>query len=92
MRARARWPALGDRGGPFASGGKTFMYAAIGDDGMRPVVWGLGRTESAAMRDARSQLHEAGCESEIHAAQIDRARVARIRAGDVEASDLVRAR
>lgn len=30
-------------------------YAAIGTDGMREVVWGLGSTEAAAEADAREQ-------------------------------------
>lgn len=34
------------------------MFAAIGDDGMRPVVWGLGRTERAAIREARRWLRD----------------------------------
>jgi len=30
-------------------------YAAIGTDGIRPVVWGLGETEGAAGTEARIQ-------------------------------------
>jgi hypothetical protein len=34
----------------------TSMFVAVGDDGMRPVVWGLGSTEQLALADARQQL------------------------------------
>lgn len=32
------------------------MYVVVGTDGTRPVVWGIGRTESAAREDARIHL------------------------------------
>ena len=36
----------------------TRYYAAIGDDGARPVVWGCGRTRGAARRDAHQWLSD----------------------------------
>lgn len=30
-------------------------FAAIGNDGMRPVVWGVGESEEAARQDAANQ-------------------------------------
>lgn len=36
--------------------GNRNAFVAIGDDGVRPVVWGIGDTEYAAAADARDQL------------------------------------
>lgn len=34
---------------------KAFWFAAVGNDGSRRVVWGMGSTEDKAMDDARTQ-------------------------------------
>ena len=34
------------------------QIAAVGNDGVRPVVWGLGATEDEAEADAREHLSE----------------------------------
>lgn len=34
-------------------------YLAVGDDGMRPVVWGIGKTHNEAIEDARRELSAA---------------------------------
>lgn len=70
-------------------------FAAIGTDGKRPVVWGVGvhRDPKIAEQDALIEgEHEAReqCEARLllRAVPIDAARYARIVAGDVDASDL----
>lgn len=65
------------------------MFAAIGDDGTRPVVWGLGSTEEAATADARSELREAGVRSELtHVVQVTARQAASIRQGVVSVEAL----
>jgi hypothetical protein len=64
------------------------MYAAIGTDGTRYVVWGLGKTEDDAEHDAASQDTEEPVEI-VAIAPVDAERAARIEAGDVAADDLV---
>jgi hypothetical protein len=66
-------------------------FAAIGSDGTRPVVWGLGATENEAIADARGEL--AKCEpherdEDLRVVPVSDDRAARIDAGDVDASDL----
>ena len=39
--------------------GKRGYFVAVGDDGMRPVVWGIGTSEAAALRDAVNWTPEA---------------------------------
>lgn len=63
------------------------MIAAIGTDGVRPVVWGLGATADEAIADAGDQ-EDVG-EQTFVTVEVDAARVARIACGDVDASDLV---
>ena len=58
-------------------------WAAVGDDGTRPVVWGLGGTSAAALRDARTQLRQADAGSELSTSKIAKAQDAHVRAGDV---------
>lgn len=67
------------------------VIAAIASDGARMVVWGLGTTEAAAEADARAQdFGGAEFEPESYVFRVlDAERCARIRAGDVEAGDLV---
>ena len=36
----------------------TSKFAAVGSDGIRDVVWGIGETEEAALMDARSELDQ----------------------------------
>lgn len=67
-------------------------FIAIGDDGLRPVVWGMGDTEDAAIEDARVWLAEAvgtgkRLEREVEALTVRAANakeVARVEAGDLE--------
>ena len=59
------------------------MIAAIGSDGTRPVVWGVGRTERSARRDAESGGGDARC-----CVEVDRATVARIRRGEIHCAAL----
>lgn len=65
-------------------------YAAIGTDGTRYVVWGLGASEETAEADARAEADAAACDPELRCTvAIGAERVARIQAGDVSADDLV---
>ena len=60
------------------------MIAAVGNDGVRQVVWGLGRTARAAIADALFEGGECGVvagELETHPVTADEVR--RIRAGEV---------
>lgn len=63
-------------------------YAAVGTDGTRQVVWGLGDTEEEALADAATELREQGCTSELRTVGINEARRSRVQGGDVEANDL----
>jgi len=63
-------------------------FAAIGTDGVRPVVWGLGDNEDDALAEAHSQLREAAPEwneghNELTVHPVTDAQVARIQTGDV---------
>lgn len=40
--------------------GARKMYVAVGDDGWRPVVWGLGRTLQQALREAHDNIDAFG--------------------------------
>ena len=60
-------------------------FAAIGTDGMRPVVWGVGSTEEAAVADAWRWVED---REELRVVAISAERRATIEAGDVSASDL----
>lgn len=40
-------------------------YVAIGTDGLRPVVWGTGDTEDAALANARNELPEDDQDDEL---------------------------
>lgn len=65
----------------------TTTYAAIGTDGTRNVVWGIGSTESAALADAAEQD---GAPDELTTRTITTADVEAIEAGDVDAASLGR--
>lgn len=61
-------------------------FAAVGDDGTRPVVWGLGDTEAQARRDAEDQAYEFDCSTGIltlHEISDELAR--RIETGEIDA-------
>jgi hypothetical protein len=64
-------------------------FAAIGDDGRRPVVWGVGDTVEQADEDAYDNLERSECTSEIQIIEVSEERYARIVGGDVDASDIV---
>lgn len=66
---------------------QKYGYAAIGDDGLRPVVWGLGLTREQAERDALDNEGDWD-----HVVPITMEQYARIEAGDVDASALLAAR
>ena len=55
------------------------VYAAVGTDGMREVVWGVGVDRDAALQDCESQDIAQSCE--VH--EITEAQRAIVLAGDV---------
>ena len=61
------------------------MFAAVGNDGTRPVVWGLGSTEEEALADARRELGELEGEAdhELDCHAISEEQAATVRAGHV---------
>lgn len=59
------------------------MIAAVGTDGRRPVVWGMGATEEEALVDARTHLEAGDCESYLECHAITEAQAEVVRAGDV---------
>ena len=67
-------------------------FAAIGTDGRRPVVWGLGDTEAAALADGQDELRETGGydprDPALRMVPVSDERAATILAGDVSADDL----
>jgi hypothetical protein len=71
------------------------MYVAIGSDGTRDVVWGMGESEEQALEQARDNLNSVECEGaegcELRMQEIGGADVAAIEAGDVDAASLGRA-
>lgn len=73
---------------------ELIYVAAVGTDGMRPVVWGMGSgptrdmAASEALSEARHQLREAGCSSDLDTVRISPADRERIDGGDVSADDL----
>lgn len=65
------------------------MFAAIGTDGTREVVWGLGATVEEAEQDAREGASNADCDPDLVRTVPVSADVAeRIRAGGVVAAEL----
>lgn len=70
------------------------LYAAIGSDGMRPVVWGTGRTEEEALDDASGEWAEnvangvTGSEPKYVAYSITAEMLRQIKLGYVDAVDL----
>jgi hypothetical protein len=73
---RAAVDAAGQAGG-------IARFAAIGTDGRRQVVWGLGDTDASALRDAEQNLRESDCVSELHVEPITNEQREIIEAGDV---------
>ena len=67
-------------------------YAAIGTDGIRDVVWGLGETAEAAIEEAREGLRQDGTSDtvELSTREISAGDVAAVEAGDVDAERLGR--
>jgi hypothetical protein len=57
------------------------MFAAVGDDGTRPVVWGLGATEAEALADAHEQEFEVN--EDLACYPISEEQAAVVRSGDV---------
>lgn len=71
------------------------MYvAAIGTDGQRAVVWGVGvastfgQAAEEAKNEAAHELRQASCSSQIRTVEIDAARREVIEGGDIDAEDL----
>lgn len=58
-------------------------FAAVGSDGRREVVWGLGATEDGALADGRFQLGLNECESDLCVVEVSKAQVLAIENGDV---------
>jgi hypothetical protein len=62
-------------------------FAAIGTDGRRPVVWGLGADEEAARLDGEDELRECGGgEQVLRVVSVSDERAEDVLAGDVDAS------
>lgn len=57
-------------------------YAAIGDDGTRPVVWGLGASHAEALADAALQ-NDGDDVGALNVVVITAEQAERIRAGEV---------
>jgi len=57
------------------------MFAAVGGDGNRSVVWGMGTTETAAVQEARAQDGFDG--HALTTYQITEEQAAVVEAGDV---------
>lgn len=68
------------------------MIAAIGTDGIRDVVWGLGETAEDAIREARDGLRQDGTPDTVRLTtrEISAGDVAAVEAGDVDAERLGR--
>jgi hypothetical protein len=66
------------------------VFAAIGTDGTRPVVWGIGANAEEAIADGEEQLGDVGAAGscDLRSVEISVARFSRIASGDVDASDL----
>lgn len=58
-------------------------FAAVGDDGLRPVVWGVGATPEAARLDAREWLGDHGDLDALTVHSITEEQAQRVRSGDV---------
>ncbi len=65
----------------------TKWIAVIATDGIRPVIWGIGTTDDAALTDAQRWAGFSSTE-EYWFAPITHARVRAVRRGDIDASDL----
>lgn len=61
----------------------TKFFAAVGNDGTRPVVWGLGRTEDEALEEAHNGLVHTNSTSELEVHEITSEQYATINEGDV---------
>jgi len=69
----------------------TYLYAAVGDDGVRPVVWGVGNSEWQARNDAERCMRDVSVDPAsmvLRIVEIDQARYDSIVTGNVDASDL----
>lgn len=65
------------------------MYAAIGTDGTREVVWGLGETEEAAVAEACEMGRQSGCDPELsRTVPVTAEQARRIDSGEIGAEDL----
>jgi hypothetical protein len=68
-------------------------YAAVGNDGMRPVVWGIGDSPDGAREDAGQWMPREGegwreAVDSLRCVPISEERFNRIARGDVDAADL----
>lgn len=68
------------------------MHAAIGTNGIRDVVWGMGETVEEAIEEAREGLRQDGMPDtvELSTREISAGDVVAIEAGDVDAERLGR--
>jgi hypothetical protein len=62
--------------------------AAIGSDGLRLVVWGLGADEQSAIEDAARWVEESHPAPELTCVKVNLDQVARIAAGAIDCSAL----
>lgn len=72
---------------------KIQRYAAVGDDGTRPVVWGVGDSDEQAREDAGQYIPRDGrgwreVVADLRIVPVSQERYERIMQGDVDASDL----
>lgn len=66
----------------------TKHYAAIGTDGLRPVVWGTGNSWDGAIADARHWLQHSRRESNLIVKTITAAQRELIEAGTVAVAEI----
>ena len=70
---------------------KPQRFATIGDDGTRPVVWGVGDSEEQSIRDAHLNMGSVSVAHDsmaLRTVPIDEERYRAIIMGDVDASGL----
>jgi hypothetical protein len=66
----------------------TQWFAAVGENGLRPVVWGVGESEAAAREDARLALENGDARSELTMVPVSDEIAVRIQRGEVDAESL----
>lgn len=72
--------------------GSQQMYAAVGSDGTRPVVWGLGESPAEAFADAERQELSDNDQAALVAHRVTQEEAAVVMAGDVSWPIVIRPR